>query len=122
PPINKYLLGADLQMARNSRVSLGIDQAMTSKIRGGVTYAYIRGAGLLRGLNLNPPINGARVDPAFGNIVEVAGDGALRQHVVNSFLQVMITPPSPNRSRQLLDWKRTSFGMNYNYGQIDNNT
>ena len=122
PPINRYLLGDDLQMARNSRVSLGIDQAFTPKIRGGVTYAHIIGSRLLRGLNLNPPVNGVRPDSIFGNVVEVAGDGESRQHVVNTFLQIMITPPSPNPSKQFLNWKRTNFGMNYNFGRIDNNT
>jgi hypothetical protein len=122
PPINKYVLGDDLRMARNTRVSAGIDQTFTPKIRGGVTYAHVAGARLLRGLNLNPPIDGIRADPVFGNIVEVAGDAESRQHVVTSFLQVMLSPPSPNPSKQLLNWKRINFGMNYNYGTIENDT
>ncbi len=122
PPINKYLLGDELQMAKNTRVSLGVDQAITAKIRGGATYAHINGTGLLRGLNLNAPTNGARPSPVFGNIVEVAGDGTLRQHVLNTFLQVSISPPSPNPSKQLWNWKRTNFGLNYSLGKIDNDT
>jgi hypothetical protein len=122
PPINKYLLGSDLRMPTNSRVSLGVDRAFTSKVRGGVTYAHINGAGLLRGLNLNTPINGVRPNPAFGNIVEVGGDGESRQNVVNTFFQVMITPPSPNPGKKLLEWKRTNFGMNYSVGKTENNT
>jgi hypothetical protein len=122
PPINKYLLGGDLQMARNSRVSLGVDQAFTSKIRAGVTYAHINGKALLRGLNVNAPASGTRPDPIFGNVIEVVGDGKSRQHVVNTFLQIMITPPSPNPSKQLLNWKRTNFGLNYNFGKLENNT
>jgi Carboxypeptidase regulatory-like domain len=122
PPINKYLLADDLQMARNSRVSLGVERAFSSKVRAGVTYAHISGARLLRGLNENPPVNGARPDPIFGNIVEVVGDGSSRQHTVNSFLQVTISPPSPNRSKQRWDWKRTNFGVNYNWGRLRNNT
>src|SRR5205807_8242320 len=73
PPTNKYLLADDLQMARNTRVSVGVDYAMTSKVRIGTTYAHINGSGLLRGLNLNAPVNGIRPDPAFGNLVEVVG-------------------------------------------------
>ncbi len=80
PPINKYLLADDLQMAKNSRVSLGVDHAFTPKVRAGVTYAHVNGAGLLRGLNMNAPIDGVRPDPLFGNIVEVVGDAGMRRH------------------------------------------
>jgi hypothetical protein len=121
PPINKYLLGGDLRMARNARVSAGVDQAFTPKIRGGVTYAHINGTGLLRGLNMNAPADGIRPDPIFGNVIDVVGDGASRQHTVNAFMQVMISPPSPNPSKQLLNWKRTNFGVNYNFGRLENN-
>jgi hypothetical protein len=116
PPINKYLLADDLQMAKNSRVSVGVDQAFTPKVRGGVTYAHVNGSGLLRGLNENAPIGSARPNPLFGNIVEVVGDGSRRQNTVNAFLQVMVSPPSPNPSKQLWNWKRTNFGINYNWG------
>jgi len=122
PPINKYLLGSDLQMSRNARISVGVDQAFTSKIRGGVTYAHINGTGLLRGLNVNAPAaNGIRPDPIFGNVIDVVGDGASRQHTVNAFMQILISPPSPNPSKQLLNWKRTNFGLNYNAGRLENN-
>jgi hypothetical protein len=118
PPINKYLLADDLQMARNSRVSVGVDHAFTPKVRTGVTYAHVNGSGLLRGLNQNAPLDGARPNPLFGNIVEVVGDGSRRQNTVNAFLQVMVSPPSPNPSKQLWNWKRTNFGINYNWGQL----
>ena len=121
PPINKYLLADDLQMAKNSRVSVGVDQAFTPKVRGGVTYAHVNGSGLLRGLNENAPIGSARPNPLFGNIVEVVGDGSRRQNTVNAFLQVMVSPPSPNPSKQLWNWKRTNFGINYNWGSLRNN-
>jgi hypothetical protein len=122
PPINRYLLSDDLQMAKNSRASLGVDHAFTPKVRAGVTYAYVTGSGLLRGLNENAPIDGVRPNPAFGNIVEVVGDAKNRRHAVNSFLQVQIAPPSPNPSKQLWNWKRTNFGVNYNWARLWNNT
>jgi len=122
PPINRYLLGDDLQMARNTRVSFGVDHAFTSKVRAGTTYAHINGTGLLRGSNLNAPLNGLRPDPLFGNIVEVAGDGRLRQNTLNTFLQVFVSPPSPAPSKQLWNWKRTNFGVNYFMGKSENDT
>jgi hypothetical protein len=122
PPTNKYLLADDLQMARNSRVSVGVDHAFSSKVRAGVTYAHVRGSGLLRGLNENAPIDGIRPTAAFGNIVEVIGDAESQQNTVNTFLQVTISPPSPNPSKQLWNWKRTNFGVNYNWGRQRNNS
>ena len=65
PPINRYLLADDLQMAKNSRVSVGVDHAFTPKVRAGVTYAHINGSGLLRGLNLNAPLDGVSPQPAL---------------------------------------------------------
>jgi len=122
PPINKYLLGDELQMARNVRLSAGVDHAFTPKIRIGTTYAHINGSGVLRGLNLNPPVNGIRANPAFGNIIDVVGDGQSRQSTLNTFLQVSILPPSPNPGKERWNWKRTNFGINYFVGKLENDT
>ena len=122
PPTNKYLLGDDLQMARNVRVSAGVDHAITPKIRIGTTYAHVNGFGLLRGLNLNPPVNGVRANPVFGNLVDVIGDASSRQHTLNTFLQVSILPPSPNPGKERWNWKRTNFGLNYQLARLENNT
>ena len=32
------------------------------------------------------------------------------------------SPPSPNPSKQRWNWKRTNFGVNYNWGSIENDT
>jgi Carboxypeptidase regulatory-like domain/TonB dependent receptor-like, beta-barrel len=80
---NRYLLSDGLQMQRNSRVSAGFDRGLTKMIRVNATYAYVRGVNLMRGFNLNAPIDGVRPDPEFANVVEVQGDAASRQHSVN---------------------------------------
>lgn len=81
---NRYLLGDDLGMQRNSRVSLGFDRSLTKMVRVNATYAYVRGVNLMRGLNLNGPNDsGVRPDPQFANIVEVSGDAASRQNTLN---------------------------------------
>ena len=80
---NRYLLADGLQMQRNSRVSLGFDRGMTKMIRVNATYAYLRGSNLMRGNNLNAPIDGVRPNPEFANIVEVIGDAASRQNTLN---------------------------------------
>ena len=68
------------------------------------------------------PDFGVRPNPLFGNIVEVIDDAASRQHTVNVFWQVNILPPSPAPSKELWNWKRTNFGLNYGFGKQENNT
>ncbi|HMB80968.1 MAG TPA: TonB-dependent receptor [Vicinamibacterales bacterium] len=122
PPINKYLLAGDLQMARNVRVSSGVDYAFNPFSRVGVTYAHVTGSDLLRGDNLNTPVNGIRPNPAVGNLVEVLGDATSRQNTMNAFMQVSLTAPSMAPPKELWNWKRTNFGFNYTLGKSENNT
>jgi hypothetical protein len=44
------------------------------------TYSYRRGLTLLRGRNLNAPVNGTRPDLAFSNVVDVVNDAESRSH------------------------------------------
>ena len=122
PPTNVYLLGDDIRMARTNRMSLGIDRAFTPRIRASVSYAYMRGTGLLRGNNLNAPINGVRPDPFFGNIVEVVPDAQQRSHTVGTNLSLSLTTPGPTTGLAKWNWKRLNFNAGYNYGQFENNT
>ena len=122
PPTNRYLLDGDLQMARNTRVSVGVDQTITPKVRLASTYAHTTGDRLLRGLNLNPAVFGVRPDPAFGNIVEVVDDAGQRQNTLSTNLQVTITPPSPNPPKTRWNPKRVSFGLSYILGKLENDT
>ena len=122
PPINKYLLAGDLQMAKNVRVSTGADYALNPFSRFGVTYAHVTGSRMLRGLNLNAPVGGVRPDPTVGNLIEVVGDAGLRQHTLNAFMQISLTPPSMGPPKERWNWKRTNFGINYGLGKMENNT
>ena len=110
-----------LQNAKNSRISGGADYAFTQRLRAGVTYRYVRGIGVLRGQNLNAPVDGVRPDPAFGNIVEVVSDGRSRQHVLQFTAQ---TPPPPSAlgGGPLWDWKRWGFFSGYTFASNNNNT
>jgi hypothetical protein len=119
---NRYLLSEELPMVRNTRLSAGIDQTISPRLRLGANYAYTRGTGLLRGENLNAPMNGARPDPAFVNIVQVVADAASRQHIFSANAQISLSPPSPAPSGPRWNWKRTSFNVNYSSGRAENNT
>jgi hypothetical protein len=46
-------------------------------------YAHTTGDNLMRGLNLNGPVDGVRPDPSFANIVQVLGDAESTQHTFN---------------------------------------
>jgi hypothetical protein len=80
---NKYLLADGLQMQRNIRFSAGIQRTVTRMLSVNATYAHTSGENLMRGMNLNGPVNGVRPDPAFANVVQVLGDAESRQHTLN---------------------------------------
>ena len=119
PPINKYLLADDLQMARNVRVSAGVDYALNPFSRLGVTYAHISGTGLLRGINLNAPVDGIRPDPDARQPGRGARRRARRGRTRSTrSSQISLTPPSMGPPKERWNWKRTNFGLNYTLGQI----
>ncbi|HWK09484.1 MAG TPA: hypothetical protein VNR64_05505, partial [Vicinamibacterales bacterium] len=82
-PTNRYLLSDGLETQRNFRLSAGFDRQLTKMIRVNATYAHTSGENLMRGLNLNSPVNGGRPDPLFANVVEVLSDAYSRAHTVN---------------------------------------
>jgi hypothetical protein len=151
-PTNRYLLGEGLQMQRNTRVSAGFDRGLTKMIRVNATYAYTRGQDLLRGLNLNAPLNGIRPDAAFANVVEVTDDAASRQHtlnigatinfnvaggpgngpvMINNGNMVMVMSGAPggpapggakNPANARWNWRRMQMFTNLSFGRMLNNT
>ena len=80
---NRYQLGRDLGMQRNSRVSLGFDRGLSKMVRVNATYAHVRGVNLMRGLNLNAPVDGVRPNAEFANVVEVTADARSQQNTLN---------------------------------------
>jgi Carboxypeptidase regulatory-like domain len=120
-PADRYLLDPHLKHPKNSRVSWGVDHAFSPRFRLNATYRYVRGEGLLRGLNLNAPVDGVRPSPQFGNVIQVVGDGALRQHVWNFGGQ---TNPPQEQGRTAARWnfKRFNFFGNYSLAWSENNT
>jgi hypothetical protein len=82
-PTNKYLLSHGLQMQQNTRYSAGVSRTLTRMLQVNATYAHTLGQNLMRGDNLNAPIDGLRPDPTFSNVVEVLGDARSRQDTLN---------------------------------------
>ncbi|MEO5740742.1 MAG: carboxypeptidase regulatory-like domain-containing protein [Vicinamibacterales bacterium] len=119
-PADRYLLDAELKHPRNSRVSGGVDYAFSQRYRVNATYRYVRGEGLLRGLNLNAPVNGVRPSPEFGNVIKVVGDGEMRQHVWNFGGQTNF-PQELGRTARRWDFRRFNFFGNYSLAWSENN-
>jgi hypothetical protein len=121
-PANRYLLDGDLRLPRTSRASVGIDQRLHRLVQTTTTYAYQRGSSGYRGLNLNAPVNGARPDPLFGNIIEVASDARSRQHEVQFALTVNPGALFPAFNAPLVKWSRATVFANYTYTNAKNNS
>jgi hypothetical protein len=92
-PTNKYLLSDGLQMQRNARVSAGADRAVTRMLRVNATYQHIIGRHLMRGANLNAPVDGFRPDPLFSNVIQVLGDARSNQDNLNVGANVNFNVP-----------------------------
>jgi hypothetical protein len=106
PPTNRYLLSDGLRSQQNFRVSAGVDRGLGKMLRVNATYAHTSGDNLMRGLNLNAPVNGVRPNPEFANVVEVLGDAESRQHSVNIGAQINFNVATPGSGPVMLGGDR----------------
>jgi hypothetical protein len=121
-PTSRYLLSDNLQMVKLPRLSVGLDQTLTPRVRFSSTYTYVRGSNTQRGKNLNAPVNGVRPNPAFTNIVEIATDGSQRQHQLNNNVTVSLSAPSAAVNRPRWNVRRTQFNLLYIVARSRNNS
>ncbi|MEO6239120.1 MAG: hypothetical protein ABIQ52_19160, partial [Vicinamibacterales bacterium] len=61
----------------------GVSRPISKMVSLNATYAHTSGENLMRGSNLNAPLNGQRPDPAFANVVQVLGDARSRANTLN---------------------------------------
>jgi hypothetical protein len=108
---NRYLWSDGLTLPTSHRVVVGIEKKLTPNSQASGTYTYARGLGLLRGRNLNAPVDGVRPDPAFANIVELVSDAGARSHSANL-----------GWSLNKIDWRRSLFYVNYTWTKSEANT
>jgi hypothetical protein len=146
-PSNRYLLGPNMQMARNMRGSAGISQTINSHLSMGATFSDVHSNGLLVGDNLNTPLNGLRPDPSFANVVETIPQGRSRAKTLSLFSSVNLArsnsgpgggpmmvnggmmmmamgggPAAPPKA-PFFDWRRgLGLFVNYTLGKSENNT
>lgn len=122
PPVNRYLLKDDIQMARNQRVSVGIDQTMTPRLRGSVSFSVIRAGGILRGVNLNAPVADVRPDPEFGTVIMAVDEGRQHTRSMSASASYSVLPPGAPNAQARLNWRRISFNASYYFGRVRNNS
>ena len=123
-PVSRYLLDDTLQMARNTRVSAGVDHTVGPRLRFGLLYAHTRATSLSRGVNLNALRDDVRPDPEAGNIVMVVSDARSSQHQLTGSLNAGSPPPPPFGGARgpLWDWSRAFINASYTVGSGRNNT
>ena len=123
-PTNRYLLADDMEMPRTTRVSLGVAHTFNQRFSVGTVYSSSRGTSLLVGRNLNAPVDGARPDPSFANVIEAISSGRSTQKLLNSNVainlagQVMMPTGGP-----FFEWRRgLRVSLNHTLGFLRNNT
>jgi hypothetical protein len=110
PATNRYLLAPGLTLPENLSANLGIDRQISDSFRINASYTYRYGTHVLRGSNLNTPVNGVRPDANFANEIEVLNDAQQRVHSLNVGANII-----------QLNWKRTIFFVNYTYTKAESN-
>ena len=109
-------------MARTVRLSAGIEQILSPKVRVNATYSNTRIADLLRGQNLNAPVNGVRPDPAFANEIEVVADARSHAQQLASTLTVNFAGGIRNANAARWNWRRTTARISCWLADAKNNT
>jgi hypothetical protein len=121
-PVGRYELADNLVLPRLTRVSLGVDRRYKT-IQASATYAYIRGGAILRGDNMNAPVNGVRPDPRYANVIEVVSDGGSLQHQLQTNLTINQGALFPlNKSAPRINAKRVTLFLNYTIARLRNNS
>jgi hypothetical protein len=104
------------------RASAGIDQTLSPKVRVSATYSNVRFGDLLRGRNLNAPVNGLRPIAAFANVVQVVSDAEQHSQQLATTLTLNFSTPSRATTAPRWNVRRSSVRLNYRIAKADNNT
>jgi hypothetical protein len=88
-PPSRYLLPRGLVMPSRAMLNVGLSQQVQPSIMLNVNYSRSAGRNRFRGRNVNAPLeDGARPNPAFGNITQVETTSSMRGDTLNVGLNV----------------------------------
>ncbi len=107
-------------MGRVRRVSAGVDQTISPKIRFNASFQSVRAADQLRGENLNAPLNGIRPNPDFANIIQTVSDGQTHSDQLSTTLNVNLAGGVRNTAAALWNLRRTTFRVTYWIARANN--
>jgi hypothetical protein len=123
-----------------------VSRSITKLVQINTLYQHVIGQDLLRGNNLNSPIDGIRPDPNFANVVEVIDDARSQQDTlqvgVSLNFNALKKGGGPNNGGPIMlngggmimigngaatkgprwNWTRMNVFSNFTLGRIDNNT
>ena len=120
-PSNQYLLG-DIHMERIHRFSAAVERAITPKVRTSLAFSTATHHNQLRGVNLNPPVRGARPNPDFANIIEVTSDATMEAYEVVPDFSINFAGGERGADQAKWNPKRTTVRFNYRHRRAYNNT
>ena len=86
-------------------MNAGVERTLTKNSRLNVTYSAGWGRDLLRGQNLNYPVDGVRPNPELANDVALAADASSKAQSVGVMFSLV-----------RMDWKRTFFNAELHVG------
>lgn len=118
---NKYLLG-DLRMEKYDRFAIAVDRTITPKVRASMTYSVARFGNQPRGINLNVPVNGARPDPNFANVIAAVSDASRDMYDLSPDININLSGGVRNSAQARWNPKRTVIRFNYRYRRNYNNS
>jgi hypothetical protein len=81
-PLERYAIAPNMRLQTSIATSVAVEHRVAAGFRVYASYGQRAGHGLLRGRNLNAPVDGLRPDPLSGNILEAWNDGASRSRVL----------------------------------------
>jgi hypothetical protein len=113
-PRNAYVLG-DYKLNKNRRYSAGIDQRFSPRFGFNLLYNYYLQEQLPRGKNLNPVVNGVRLEPANGNVIATITDAELHRHEFYANFNFSLLAPGPAAQRGTFNWRRLAANGGYSY-------
>ena len=90
-PPSRIQADPNLQQPYILQGSIGVETRPLNLVRLTTNYTYQRGVHILRGRNLNAPLNGVRPDPNIGNVTNIESSGFMSTHR----LMVQVAPAKP---------------------------
>ena len=83
-PPSKYMLAGGLVMPKRALALVALTQQISPAVGLNLSYSHTNGWDRFRGRNVNAPLNGARPDPALGNITQVESTARLQVDSINA--------------------------------------